>query len=87
LAETRLPTLHRYLRLAKRLLGISASWHYTTTRRCFRGRPFPSSVLPSPERITVAPGTDGDEYRPCCAGFAGRWMNALPRQGKAAGHT
>jgi oligoendopeptidase F len=83
-----LPTLHRYLRLRKRLLGIEGEFAYYDNYPSL----FPKSVIPKfsvdeAERITLAAlAPMGDEYLGLLRrGFAGRWMDALPRQGKYSG--
>jgi oligoendopeptidase F len=83
-----LPTLHRYLRLRKRLLGISDELaYYDNYPTLFPGTSVPKFGVAESERITLAAlAPMGDEYLALLRrGFAGRWMNALPRQGKAAG--
>ena len=83
-----LPTLHRYLRLRKRLLGISDDLAYYDNYPTL----FPSTAVPKfgvaeSERITLAAlAPMGEEYLGLLRrGFAGHWMSALPHQGKRPG--
>jgi len=83
-----LPTLHRYLRLRKRLLGIGDELaYYDNYPTLFPGTSVPRFSVAESERITLAAlAPMGDEYLGLLRrGFAGRWMNALPHQGKHAG--
>lgn len=83
-----LPTLHRYLRLRKRLLGIGDELaYYDNYPSLFPLTSVPRFSVAESERITLAAlAPMGDEYLALLKrGFAGRWMNALPHQGKAAG--
>ncbi|MEO8925397.1 MAG: oligoendopeptidase F [Caldimonas sp.] len=83
-----LPTLHRYLRLRKRLLHIDGELAYYDNYPSL----FPTSAAPrfsveESERLTLAAlAPMGDEYLGLLRrGFAGRWMDALPHQGKRSG--
>jgi len=83
-----LPTLHRYLRLRKRLLGIEDELAYYDNYPSL----FPKSAAPKfsvgeSELVTLAAlAPMGNEYLSLLRrGFAGRWMNAPPRQGKTSG--
>ncbi|MDQ2733635.1 MAG: oligoendopeptidase F family protein [Pseudomonadota bacterium] len=83
-----LPTLHRYLRLRKRLLHIDGELAYYDNYPSL----FPTSAAPrfsveKSERLTLAAlAPMGDEYLGLLRrGFAGRWMDALPRRGKRSG--
>jgi oligoendopeptidase F len=83
-----LPTLHRYLRLRKRLLGITDELtYYDNYPSLFPLTSVPKFSVAESERITLAAlAPMGDEYLSLLKrGFAGQWMNALPHQGKAAG--
>jgi oligoendopeptidase F len=83
-----LPTLHRYLRLRKRLLGLSDELaYYDNYPSLFPMASVPRFSVAESERITLAAlAPMGEEYLALLRrGFAGRWMSALPRQGKAAG--
>ncbi len=83
-----LPTLHRYLRLRKRLLGITDDMRY------YDGYP-PMFHLDSPpkfsvadsERITLAALQPlGEEYLGLLRkGFNSHWMSAYPTEGKRLG--
>jgi oligoendopeptidase F len=87
-ANAGLPTFHRYLKLRKKLLGISGDLAYYDM--------YPSMFkLDKPLNFTVEDaekiGIDvtkayGPEYSALLQkGFAGRWMDVLPRKGKASG--
>jgi oligoendopeptidase F len=83
-----LPTLHRYLRLRKRLLGIGDDLaYYDNYPSLFTATSVPKFSVAESERITLAAlAPMGEEYLSLLRrGFAGRWMNALPHQGKHAG--
>jgi oligoendopeptidase F len=83
-----LPTLHRYLRLRKRLLGIGDELaYYDNYPTLFPATSVPRFSVAESERITLAAlAPMGDEYLGLLRrGFAGRWMSALPHQGKHAG--
>jgi oligoendopeptidase F len=83
-----LPTLHRYLRLRKRLLGISDDLaYYDNYPTLFPATSVPKFSVAESERITLAAlAPMGDEYLGLLRkGFAGRWMSALPHQGKHGG--
>jgi oligoendopeptidase F len=83
-----LPTLHRYLRLRKRLLGISDELaYYDNYPTLFPATSVPKFSVGESERITLAAlAPMGDEYLGLLRhGFAGRWMSALPHPGKHAG--
>lgn len=87
-AHAGLPTLHRYLRLRKKMLGISDRLAYYDN--------YPPLAPPPPglrfdlgrsQSITLAALAPlGDEYLSLLKkGFAGRWMDTHPRPGKASG--
>ena len=83
-----LPTLHRYLRLRKRLLGISDELaYYDNYPTLFPATSVPRFSVADSERIALAAlAPMGDEYLGLLRrGFAGRWMSALPHTGKHAG--
>jgi oligoendopeptidase F len=83
-----LPTLHRYLRLRKRLLGISDELaYYDNYPTLFPATSVPKFSVAESEHITLAAlAPMGDDYLALLSrGFAGRWMSALPHQGKHAG--
>ena len=83
-----LPTLHRYLRLRKRLLGIGDELgYYDNYPALFPAESVPKFSVAESERITLAAlAPMGEEYLALLRrGFAGRWMSALPHQGKHAG--
>jgi len=83
-----LPTLHRYLKMRKARLGITDDLRY------YDNYP-PMFPLPEPPKFSVADSKTitlaalapmGEDYLSLMRkGFAGRWMNVLPHQGKAAG--
>jgi oligoendopeptidase F len=87
-ANAALPTLHRYLRLRKRLLGINDDLgYYDNYPTLFPATSVPKFGVADSERITLAAlAPMGEEYLALLRrGFAGRWMNPYPRQGKATG--
>ena len=89
-AETNaaLPTLHRYLRLRKQRLGISDTLaYYDNYPPLFPLEHPPEFSVAESEQITLAAlAPMGQEYLGLLRqGFAGRWMNVLPRPGKATG--
>lgn len=90
IAETNaaLPVLHRYLRLRKRLLGITDDLRYYDN--------YPPLLIPEhpprfsveeSERLTLSALQPlGEEYLGLLRkGFAARWMDVYPREGKASG--
>ena len=87
-AHAVLPSLHRYLRLRKRLLRISGPLrYYDNYPPLFALQPLPHFSVADSERITLqALQPLGEDYLNLLRrGFAGRWMNVYPRPGKAAG--
>jgi len=83
-----LPTLHRYLRLRKRLLGIDGELGYHDNYpSLFAATAAPKFDLQESERLTLAALAPlGDEYLGMLRrGFAARWMDVMPRPGKASG--
>jgi oligoendopeptidase F len=83
-----LPTLHRYLRLRQRLLGIHGPLHYYDNYPpMFALKPLPVFSVADSKRITIeALQPLGDDYLDLLRkGFAGRWMNVDPHPGKASG--
>jgi oligoendopeptidase F len=87
-ANAGLPTFHRYLKLRKKLLGITGDLTYYDM--------YPSMFkLATPLKFTVEDSEKiglevtkayGPEYNDLLKkGFAGRWMDVLPRKGKASG--
>jgi oligoendopeptidase F len=87
-ANAGLPTFHRYLKLRKKLLGIEGELTYYDM--------YPSMFkLATPLKFTVEDSEKiglevtkayGPEYNELLKkGFAGRWMDVLPRKGKASG--
>lgn len=87
-ANAGLPVFHRYLKLRKRLLGIEGELGYQDI--------YPSMFkLDAPEHFTVDEAERiafavtepyGAEYaEKLHKAFAGRWMDVLPRAGKASG--
>lgn len=87
-ANEGLPTLHRYLRLRKRLLGIQDELalydNYPTLFRLTRVQQY---SLEETQRITFAALTPmGDEYLGLLRkGIAARWSDPYPRPGKRSG--
>jgi oligoendopeptidase F len=89
-AETNaaLPTLHRYLRLRKQLLGITDDLqYYDSYPSLFHLEHEPHFSVPDSERITLeALQPLGEDYLGLLRkGFAARWMNVYPHDGKANG--
>jgi oligoendopeptidase F len=89
-AETHaaLPTLHRYLRLRQRLLGVSGPLeYYDNYAPLFESRAEPRFGIEESKRITLeALRPLGEDYLGLLrGGFAARWMDAYPHQGKASG--
>jgi oligoendopeptidase F len=83
-----LPTLHRYLRLRKRLLGISGPLEYFDGYApLFASSAEPKFSVQAAQRLTLAALEPlGDAYlEQLRQGFAGHWMSAYPRQGKTSG--
>jgi oligoendopeptidase F len=83
-----LPTLHRYLRLRKRLLGITSPLEYFDGYApLFATNPEPKFSIPTAERLTLAALEPlGSEYlEELRRGFASRWMSAYPHAGKTSG--
>ncbi|MFI4867808.1 MAG: M3 family oligoendopeptidase [Steroidobacterales bacterium] len=83
-----LPTLHRYLRLRRRLLGIRGPLrYYDNYPPILALKPLPSFTVADSERITLeALKPLGEDYLQLLRrGFDGRWMNVDPQPGKAAG--
>jgi oligoendopeptidase F len=87
-AHAALPSLHRYLRLRKRLLGINGPLrYYDNYPPLFALQPLPHFTVEDSERITLkALQPLGEDYLKLLRrGFAGRWMNVYPHPGKASG--
>ena len=87
-AHEGLPTLHRYFKLRKRLLGIRDELaYYDIYSTMFPGQNIPKFSIQDSERLTLAAVAPyGDEYLKLLElGFTGKWMDPLPRTHKAAG--
>jgi len=87
-ANAGLPTLHRYFRLRKRLLGITGDMGYQDIYPpMFTLDREPKISVDDAKRITVeALQPFGDVYLGHLkGGFAGRWMHVYPQDGKANG--
>jgi len=87
-ANAGLPTLHRYFRLRKRLLGIDGELeYYDTYPTMFPSRNTPKFSVQDSERLTLAAVAPyGEEYSELLErGFAGKWMDPFPRAHKASG--
>jgi oligoendopeptidase F len=83
-----LPSMYRYLRLRKRQLGISDQLqYYDIYPAMFALQNPPKFTLAESERITLeALKPLGEDYLSLMRrGFASRWMNAYPHEGKASG--
>ncbi len=87
-ANAGLPTMYRYLKLRKKLLGIDGDLaYYDIYPTMFKlDQPLHFSIADS-ERIAFdVTAPYGPEYAAKLhRAFSGRWMDVLPRQGKAAG--
>jgi oligoendopeptidase F len=87
-ADKNLPTMYRYLRLRKKLLGIKDDLaYYDIYPSMFKlSQPLHFDV-PDAERIALdVTSVYGPDYTKLLSrGFAGRWMDVYPRTGKAAG--
>lgn len=86
-AETtrHLPTLHRYLRLRAKILGVS-DLAYHDLYAPLSAHQASWSLEEAQELTRAAMRPLGRDYlRALDAGFAGRWMDALPREGKRPG--
>lgn len=87
-ANNNLPTMYRYLKLRKKLLGIRDDLAYYDVYPSMikMKRPLRFTV-PDAERIALDVTSQyGPEYKSLLAqGFAGKWMDVYPRVGKAAG--
>jgi oligoendopeptidase F len=87
-ANASLPTLQRYLRLRRRLLGLTGPLeYYDNYVPMFALKPEPHFTIDSAKRtILAALQPLGDDYLSLLRrGFDGRWMDALPRPGKNPG--
>jgi oligoendopeptidase F len=87
-ANAGLPTFHRYLKLRKKLLGITGDlgYHDMYPSMFKLDKPLTFTVEESEKiGLEVTKGY-GPEYQAALKkGFAGRWMDVLPRKGKASG--
>jgi oligoendopeptidase F len=87
-ANAALPTLHRYLKMRKRLLGISDDLHYYDNYPpMFKLDAQPKFDVPESERITLeALKPLGDDYLSLMRkGFGASWMSVYPAEGKKLG--
>ncbi len=87
-ANAALPTLHRYLRLRKHLLGITDDLHYYDNYPpMFKLDQQPKFDVAESERITLeALQPLGDDYLTLMRkGFASSWMSVYPAEGKKLG--
>jgi oligoendopeptidase F len=83
-----LPTLHRYLHMRKRLLGIDGQLqYYDIYPSMFPVKSQPVFTLQQSEELTLAAiAPYGSEYSGLLKrGFAGKWMDPYPRMHKASG--
>jgi oligoendopeptidase F len=80
-----LPTLHRYLKLRAKLLGVADLAYYDIYPPLFRIDQ--KYDVPKAEELTLAALDKlGPDYLgELKTGWAGRWMNVYPHQGKASG--
>ncbi|MGZ6009188.1 MAG: M3 family oligoendopeptidase [Rhizomicrobium sp.] len=87
-ANAGLPTMYRYLRLRKKLLGITDNLaYYDIYPTMFKLNQPQNFTVADSERIALDVTSEyGPEYvGKLKQGFAGRWMDVLPRTGKAGG--
>lgn len=87
-ANAGLPTFHRYLKLRKKLLGIQGDLaYYDMYPSMFKlDKPLNFTVEDSEKIGLEVTKAYGPEYNDLLKkGFAGRWMDVLPRKGKASG--
>jgi oligoendopeptidase F len=87
-SEAGLPTVYRYLRLRKKQLGITDDLRYYDVYPSMFPLPQPLHIdVPEAQRITTeVTSVYGPEYAAALKrGFTGRWMDVLPREGKAPG--
>jgi oligoendopeptidase F len=87
-ANAALPVLHRYLRMRKRLLGITDDLaYYDVYPPMFAIADEPKFSVADSQRITLAALAPlGEPYLAGLRrGFAANWMNVLPTEGKASG--
>ncbi len=87
-ADKNLPTLHRYLALRKKALGIKDQLHYYDVYVPIFDLPHPPkfSVADSEKIALAVDATYGPEYLSLLKkGFAANWMNVYPHPGKANG--
>lgn len=87
-ANAGLPTLHRYLRLRRELLGIKDELrYYDIYPTIFKSSTPQKYTVADSERITLEVLKPfGEEYAAALRkGFAGKWTNYYPSTGKASG--
>jgi len=87
-ANAGLPTLYRYLKLRKKLLGIKDELAYYDMYPAMFTLKTPLHFdVPESEKIALdVTSVYGPDYTAKLQkGFAGRWMNVLPTPGKASG--
>jgi oligoendopeptidase F len=87
-ANDALPTLHRYFKLRKRMLGISGELeYYDIYPTMFPSRNIPRFTVAESMRLSLtALAPYGEEYQDLLKrGFAGKWMEPFPRAHKASG--
>ena len=87
-ANASLPTLHRYFKLRKRLLGIPGELeYYDVYPTMFPSRNIPKFTLAESMRLSLtALAPYGEEYLGLLKrGFAGKWTEPYPRAHKASG--
>jgi oligoendopeptidase F len=83
-----LPTLHRYLRMRKRLLGIDGVLqYYDIYPSMFEVKHPPAFTVAQSEQLTLdAVAPYGAQYTDLLKrGFAGKWMDPYPRMHKSSG--
>ena len=87
-ANAGLPTLHRYFKLRKNLLGIQGELeYYDVYPTMFPNRNIPKFTVAESMRLSLTSlAPYGEEYQSLLKrGFAGKWMEPFPRAHKASG--
>jgi oligoendopeptidase F len=87
-ANASLPTVYRYLKLRKKLLGIKDDLqYYDVYPPMFQLAHAPTFSVADAKRISLAvTSVYGPEYTAFLQkGFSGRWLDVYPRPGKASG--
>ncbi len=84
--DANLPLLHRYLRIRKRVLGLSELHMYDLYVPLAREVEYSISFAQAQERVAAALAPLGADYtEPLTQGFRSRWIDALESEGKRPG--